>query len=135
MNNQGHVWQQQDLAKLFLEDVRGSIPLATEQIVVLLRVVGHALPKVERVLDLGCGDGILRRAVLAQYPEATGVFLDFSEHMIEAGKQKADKHRAVFVVQDLAMSNWTQSVNDHAPFDLVESGLAIHHLTDERTRR
>ena len=35
MDNQLHAWQRQDLAKLFLEDVRGGIPLAAEQIDVL----------------------------------------------------------------------------------------------------
>jgi SAM-dependent methyltransferase len=86
-------------------------------------------------LDIGCGDGILGRAVLAEHPEVNGVFLDFSEHMIEAAKQKAGNRRTVFVVQDLAANDWTQSVNDHAPFDLVLSGLAIHHLADERKRQ
>jgi tRNA (cmo5U34)-methyltransferase len=134
MNDQHHVWQQQDLAKLFLEDVRAGIPLAFEQIDVLLRVVRHAIPKLERLLDLGCGDGILGRAVLAEYPQADGVFLDFSEHMIEAAKKKVDARRAAFIVQDLRSSDWVQSVQGRAPFDLVVSGLAIHHLPDERKR-
>ena len=43
MDNECHVWQRQDLAKLFLDDVRGGIPLAAEQIDVLLRVVRHAI--------------------------------------------------------------------------------------------
>ena len=105
MDNNAHVWQRQDLAKLFLEDVRGGIPLAAEQIDVLLRVVRHAIPGVERLLDLGCGDGILGRTVMAEYPQANGVFLDFSEHMIEAAKKKADIRRATFVVQDLGVED------------------------------
>ncbi len=134
MVNQPRVWQRQDLAKLFLEDVRGGIPLAAEQIDVLLRVVLHGIPRVERLLDLGCGDGILGRTVMAEYPQAKGVFLDFSEHMIEAAKKKADIGRATFVVQDLGSKTWMQSVSDRAPFDLVLSGLAIHHLPDDRKR-
>ena len=134
MNTRGKVWQQADLAKLYVEDVRGGIPLEAEQIDVLLRVVRNALPGVERVLDLGCGDGILGRTVLGEYPRATAVFLDFSEHMIASAKQKADLARAAFVVEDLGSKSWTQSVADHAPFDLVVSGLAIHHLPDERKR-
>lgn len=133
-DQQPAVWQQESLAKLFLEDVRGGIPLAAEQIDVLLRVVHHAVPQVERVLDLGCGDGILGRTVMAEYPQANCVFLDFSEPMIEAAKQKADHRRATFVVQDLASDIWVQTVSDHAPFDLVLSGLAIHHLFDDRKR-
>jgi SAM-dependent methyltransferase len=134
MNNQCQVWQRQDLAKLFLEDVRGGIPLAAEQIDVLLRTVRHATVKVDRLLDLGCGDGILGRTVMAEYAHAAGVFVDFSEPMIEAAKKKADSQRATFIIQDLASKTWTQSVSDHAPFGLVLSGLAIHHLPDQRKR-
>jgi tRNA (cmo5U34)-methyltransferase len=134
MDNTGHAWQRQDLAQMFLEDVRGGIPLAAEQIDVLLRVVRHAIPKVERLLDLGCGDGILGRTVMAEYSQANGVFLDFSEHMVEAAKKKADSLRATFIVQDLRSKTWVQSISGHAPFDLVLSGLAIHHLSDVRKR-
>ena len=134
MDNQGHVWQRPDLAKLFLEDVRGGIPLAAEQIDVLLRIVRAAAPKIERLLDLGCGDGILGRTVMAEYPRAAGVFVDFSPSMIEAARQKADGRQAVFVIEDLATNRWTQSVADYVPFDLVVSGLAIHHLPDHRKR-
>ena len=124
----------QDLAKLFVEDVRGGIPLAAEQIDVLLRIVRRGAGKVERLLDLGCGDGILGRAVLGEYAQAQGVFLDFSAHMIEAARLKAGNQQAAFVVQDLAAKEWMQAVKAHAPFDLVLSGFAIHHLPDERKR-
>jgi cyclopropane fatty-acyl-phospholipid synthase-like methyltransferase len=134
MNDEPHVWQRPELAKLFLEDVRGAIPLAAEQIDVLLRIVRQAVPKIERLLDLGCGDGILGRAVMAEYPRAAAVFVDFSPAMIEAARQKADHGRSAFVTADLAAKDWTRSVADQQPFDLVVSGLAIHHLSDERKR-
>ncbi len=134
MDTEPHLWQRQDLAKLFLEDVRGSIPLAAEQIDVLLRIVRNVTPTVDCLLDLGCGDGILGRAVMAEYPHATGVFVDFSEHMMDAARQKVDNDRADFFVQDLAEEAWAGSIRARAPFDLVLSGLAIHHLVDERKR-
>jgi SAM-dependent methyltransferase len=133
-DDQSHVWQRPELAKLFLEGVRGGIPLAAEQIDVLLRIVRNVAPRVERLLDLGCGDGILGRTVMAEYPRAAGAFVDFSATMIEAAKQKADPQRAVFVVEDLGTKKWTRSVADRGPFDVVLSGLAIHHLPDERKR-
>jgi tRNA (cmo5U34)-methyltransferase len=135
MNEHGHAWQQADLAKLFVEDVRGGIPMAAEQLETLLRVARHATDKVERFLDLGCGDGILGRTVQAEFAQAKGLFVDFSDHMIEAARKKADGSRSSFVVQDLAASQWTKAVEDQAPFDLVISGLAIHHLPDERKRQ
>ena len=108
--------------------------MAAEQIDVLLRVVGQAAAKVDRLLDLGCGDGILGRTVLAEYASATGVFVDFSAPMIEAAKTKADPRRATFIVEDLATPAWLPAVEKRAPFDLVLSGLAIHHLPDDRKR-
>jgi tRNA (cmo5U34)-methyltransferase len=134
MANTYQAWQQQDLARLFLEDVRAGIPLAAEQIDTLMRVVRHAVSRIDRLLDVGCGDGILGRTVMAEYPAANGVFLDLSEHMIAAARQKADNRRSVFIIQDLGSKNWVQSVGCHAPFDLVLSGFAIHHLADERKR-
>ena len=53
MSNQVHVWQQQDAAQTFLDDIRGAIPLAAEQIDVILRTIRHALPTVASLLDLG----------------------------------------------------------------------------------
>lgn len=134
MESKEQAWLRPDLAKLFLEDVRGGIPLAAEQIDVLLRVVRHAPRRVNRILDLGCGDGILGQAVMAEYPAASGVFLDFAEHMIEAAKGKIDASRATFIVRDLGLKDWQQAVVALGPFDLVVSGFAIHHLPDERKR-
>jgi SAM-dependent methyltransferase len=62
------------------------------------------------------------------------VFLDFSEHVIEAAKKKADIRRATFIVQDLGSKTWVQSVSDQAAFDFILSGFAIHHLSDERKK-
>jgi ubiquinone/menaquinone biosynthesis C-methylase UbiE len=130
----GHVWQQEEVAKLFLEGVRGAIPLAASQMDAVLRIVRKTLPKIERVLDLGCGDGILGRAVLAEYPDASGVFLDFSETMIEAARRKAAEQeaRATFIVQDFGAKDWMATIE--RPFDLVLSGFAIHHQPDQRKR-
>lgn len=130
------VWQQEELAKLFLEGVRGAIPLAAVQMDVLLRIVRKVLPRIDRLLDLGCGDGILGRAVLAEYPKATGVFLDFSVPMIEAAERKAADlgTQATFVVQDFGTTDWIQTVASHAPFDLIVSGFAIHHQPEKRKR-
>lgn len=130
----GHQWLREDLKKLYLEDVRSGIPLAAEQLDVLLRIVRHTVSRVDRFLDLGCGDGILGRAVMQEYPAARGLFIDLSEDMIEAARKKADPRRADFAVRDLSLSDWRSAAVEHAPFDLAISGLAIHHLPDERKR-
>ena len=130
------VWQESKVAEAFLEGVRGGLPLAALQIELIVRLARQALPKVQRVLDLGCGDGVLGRAVLASYPEAACVFLDFSEPMLAAARTKAADlgARATFVRDDFGLKGWVESVRPFAPFDLVVSGYAIHHQPDERKR-
>ena len=131
-----HVWKSAALNKQYLEGVRGAIPFAQEQIDLLLRLTRKALPDVGRFLDLGCGDGILGRALHGEYPSAVGVYVDFSETMIAAAKQKvnAAAEKALFIVQDYGHPEWLRSVSGPGPFDLIVSGLSIHHQPDPRKR-
>ena len=50
--------------------------------------------QVERVLDLGCGDGRMLDLVLAACPGATGVALDMSPPMLEVVRARiaGDEH-------------------------------------------
>ncbi|MBE9228828.1 class I SAM-dependent methyltransferase [Phormidium sp. LEGE 05292] len=128
-------WQNAELAQTFLEGVRGGIPLASEQINLMLKIISLALPKVETFLDLGCGDGVLGRAILAKYPHAKGVFLDFSETMLAAAKSKlGNSQNAEFISQDFGIKDWVNVVKRQEGFDLIVSGFAIHHQTDERKK-
>ena len=68
MTRKDTVWQDKDLVASFLSGVRGAIPLAAEQIDIILRMIaGFRGDAVENFLDLGCGDGVLARAVLSKY--------------------------------------------------------------------
>ena len=136
MTRTDEVWKTEELSKTFLEGVRGAIPLATEQIEVMLRIIQKFRPQVSRFLDLGCGNGILGRAIHAEYPDAKGIFLDFSKSMIEAAKsQQVDKPENLeFIIQDFGVKNWVDCFADRERFDVIVSGFAIHHQPDERKR-
>ena len=129
-------WQGRDLAQKYLENIREAIPLSEEQIAVMCQVINADDHQVGTVLDLGCGDGILGAAVIADHPDARGVFVDFSEAMIEAARRRFggrwSPHR--FVIGDFATSDWVGLVADEAPYDAVVSGFSIHHQGDERKR-
>jgi tRNA (cmo5U34)-methyltransferase len=94
-------------------------------------VLVELLPEqVERVLDLGCGDGRLLGIVREARPEALGVGLDFSPPMLEAARERFAEDGAVqFLSHDLA-----QPLPELGSFDLVVSSFAIHHLEHERKR-
>lgn len=131
------VWQRPELVQTFINEVRGGVPYAADQIAVMLRVIAAGGAPVRRIVDLGCGSGVTARAILAQHPEATAVLVDFSEPMMAAARQELAGHRPapVFVVADLADPGWVVTLREHAPFDVVASSYAIHHLSDARKRR
>jgi tRNA (cmo5U34)-methyltransferase len=131
------VWKQRNLARTFIEGVRGGIPFAAEQIDAMLRLIAGSGVPVARVADLGCGSGVLSGAILARYPHARCVLVDFSPPMIEAARAAFGAHRPrpEFVLADLAKPAWTQAAAASGdPFDVVVSGYAIHHLPDARKR-
>ncbi len=88
------------------------------------------------MLDIGCGDGILGRALLERFPQAHGTFLDFSPAMVAAAGNELQPyaHRAVVMQGDFGQPGWVGLVQAYGPFDVVVSGYAIHHQTDERKR-
>ncbi len=129
-------WRREDLGKRYLEGVRSAIPLADYQLEVILAIIEKFEIQVKAFLDLGCGDGILGRAILSEYPKAKGVFLDFSDTMIETARQKTSKsnRNLFFVSQDFGKPSWVRSVSGYGDFDVIVSGLSIHHQKDKRKK-
>jgi tRNA (cmo5U34)-methyltransferase len=131
---QDDIWKSDALVQTFLQGVRGGIPYAAEQIDIMLRLIAARDEAVECFLDLGCGDGILAKAILARYPHAQGTLVDFSVPMLERAHVQLGDHGAnlQFVMADFGLPEWVEPVARRAPFDVVVSGYAIHHQPDER---
>jgi tRNA (cmo5U34)-methyltransferase len=127
-------WQQGKTVRWFLDSVRGAIPFAREQFAVMLQIVANGRQPVRRFLDLGAGDGVLSAVLLARYPAAEPVLVDFSPPMLDAAKERLAPlaKQPAFVNADLATPVWREAVAAYAPFDAVVSSFAIHHLEDER---
>lgn len=90
-----------------------------------------ALPqRVGRVLDLGTGDGRLLALVRSRYPEAQCVGVDSSQPMLTRAAERFGSDATV----ELEVHDLDQRLAVSVPFDVVVSGLAIHHLGDERKR-
>ncbi|MEW6427794.1 MAG: class I SAM-dependent methyltransferase [Thermodesulfobacteriota bacterium] len=126
-------WQTKELARTFLEGVRGAIPGADLQLAVIGNITRDWSPTAGSILDLGCGNGILGRYLMDLLPSARGVFADFSEPMLAAARENlAGRQQAFVVAADFATSRWLDAVSPFAPYDIIVSGFAIHHQPDGR---
>lgn len=128
-------WKSESLVRKYLDGIRAAIPLAAEQLDVMLRLVAAKGEPVRRIADVGCGDGVLAATLLERYPEARAILVDFSEPMLKAARRRFEGRSNCRVVEgDLGSPSWAEGVREDAPFDVIVSGYAIHHVTDERKR-
>jgi SAM-dependent methyltransferase len=97
-----------------------------------LEVLCELLPaRVERVLDLGTGDGITLGLVLSARPGATGVGLDFGAEMLRRARGR--------FAGDARVEIGAHDLDEPLPaalgrFDVVVSSFAIHHCAPSRQR-
>jgi tRNA (cmo5U34)-methyltransferase len=85
--------------------------------------------KVERVLDLGAGTGLLSSQLRVAWPGAELVLTDGAEAMLEQARELLGEQRTSYVRADLA------DELPAGPWDAIVSALAIHHLDDDGKQR
>lgn len=118
-------WNDPDHAREYLAN-RQEVAHRTEGEAVLVDALGD---RVERVLDLGAGDGRILAGVLAAHPDAGGIALDHNPAMLEAARVRfADRSDVTVVDHDLG----AELPPSLGTFDAVVSALAIHHFDEHR---
>jgi ubiquinone/menaquinone biosynthesis C-methylase UbiE len=130
----GSSWQDAEVARRFLDERRRAIPLGDEQVAILLRLARRFVPQPGRVVDLGCGDGFLARAVLSEFPAAHALLIDHSEPMLRRAHEAMRPFSGRTEIRPGELSDPLPPQLGAGPFDLILSGYAIHHLPSARKR-
>jgi tRNA (cmo5U34)-methyltransferase len=130
------VWKLPAIVNRYLS-YRAAIPMAQEQIGVMMSILKSRAQPVENFLDLGCGDGILGATVLGEYPSSRGVLVDFSVPMLEQAREQLGEYASQLTFENLdyGKSDWVSRVKTRGPFDAIVSGYSIHHQPDARKRQ
>jgi ubiquinone/menaquinone biosynthesis C-methylase UbiE len=129
------VWKLPAIVNRYLS-YRAAIPLAQEQIGVMMSILKSREQPVENFLDLGCGDGILGAAILSEYPSAHGVLADFSEPMLVQAREGLKDYASQLAFEnfDYGDKAWVNKIQAYGTFDAIVSGYSIHHQPDVRKR-
>jgi tRNA (cmo5U34)-methyltransferase len=88
----------------------------------------------KRILDLGCGDGILAQILSRQDGEAHIVLADGSAEMLASARQRLSGNQKTDYLQT-TFEEIIAGTFRPAPFDFIGSAFAIHHLeTPDKAR-
>jgi tRNA (cmo5U34)-methyltransferase len=118
-------WTEAD-SELFIDEGRYFVPERETQI----ETICAAIPPLEgpgHIVELCCGEGLLTRALLERFPEASVLALDGSQTMLDSARKTAGDLSARLETRlfDLAARDWRRL--PFAPHAVVSS-LAVHHL-------
>ena len=122
-------WGEEDSA-VYRALAEVAVPRREEQLATLLCLLPFGKDDAFRIVDLGCGEGVLEYAALSAFPNATALALDGSESMREhaMGLLKPFNERADVRHFALESDEWRGELEGA---DCVVSSLVVHHLTDD----
>ncbi len=122
-----NLWVNEEHALAYLRE-RDTLPHRVDA----LEVLCELLPaRVERILDLGTGDGVTLGLVLAARPDATGIGLDFGDEMLRRARDRFTGDTRVEIDRHDLDQPLQSALGD---FDVVVSSFAIHHCAPARQR-
>ena len=97
------------------------------QLAMVLTLLGQVQPQGLRLLDLGCGDGVVSEMVLTQLPESVVVGVDLSDPMLAAAAVRLAPYAGRYTLLRRALTDPTP-LADQPPFDAALGVQSIHHL-------
>ena len=103
--------------------MRRLIPFYDEQRHLMLAVIPFDRGASLRVLDLGCGPGLMATAILTQFPHARLTLFDLTTEMIDACRSRLDgSARITYQVGDFRTDDFGDG------YDVLLASLSLHHL-------
>lgn len=125
-------WAREEFSGNYLERADVYIPEREKMIGIMTSLFTYFFDKKRdvRVLDLGCGDGVLTEELLRKDSSVVPTLVDGSESMLQKAEERLKEHQQVCFVnasfQELLAGKFSLGT-----FDLCVSSHAIHHLEAE----
>ena len=101
---------------------------------ILADYLGQA-PVPSRVLDLGCGPGLIADRILAEIPNSSVVGVDGSESMLDLARERVSRHTGRYALLQANFDAMTPGDLAGGPFGAAIAVQAIHNCSDEGKKR
>ncbi|MDQ2809801.1 MAG: class I SAM-dependent methyltransferase [Chloroflexota bacterium] len=127
MTPQVQDWNDPAAVADWLETHAQSNPGRAGQLAMVLTLLGQVQATGLRLLDLGCGDGMVSEMVLTQLPGSVVVGLDLSAPMLAAAEARLAPYAGRYTLYQRALDDPSPLV-DQPLFDAAIGVQSIHHL-------
>ncbi|NJK35778.1 MAG: methyltransferase domain-containing protein [Oscillatoriales cyanobacterium SM2_2_1] len=133
-SNQSGAAQQdfESQARYYDELIPKLVPFYHQQTQILLDLIPFPISRPIRVLELGIGTGTLAEAVLQRFPHSRIHGIDYAANMLAWCRHRLSPYGDRLTLEPLDFAEYQATQGDE--YDLVISGLAIHHLTDDQKK-
>jgi tRNA (cmo5U34)-methyltransferase len=88
----------------------------------------------KKVLDLGCGDGIITHEIIKNFGSITATLVDASDDMLSKARERLAGFKQVSYIKSSFQEIIKGAVDIGEGFHLVVSSMAIHHLALEEKK-
>lgn len=126
-----------DINRRFYEQFAPSFSITRDRVQPGVRGLLPQLSQAGRVLDVGCGNGTLARALSGTTFAGQYLGTDLSEGLLREAESLSvgiDRARFTFQQADLTETGWEQTLPG-APYDWLVSFAVLHHLPGESLRK
>ncbi len=123
-------WAEKVFAQQYLETADIRVVERGRMLTILKSFYRHFLGDKQqcRVLDLGCGDGILINELLTIDGSISATLIDGSEDMLNKAKERLAGFKNIQLIKT-SFQELIHTAITLSDFDFIVSALAIHHLT------
>ncbi len=122
-------WQDPAHAQSWIDDRITRNPLRSEHLALVLELLAVLQPEGQRILDLGCGDGVVAALLLDRFPAAHLTGVDGSPPMLERAGERLAAYPGRWTLHQSTMQALDALDLPAGSFDAAIGVQSIHHLT------
>ncbi len=129
-------WSKAEFSRDYLDKADIYIVQRRRMIGIIKSFFGHFL-RVQcskRLLDLGCGDGIITHELLKSYGSIAPTLVDGSDDMLSKAKERLKGFKQISFIKTSFQEIILGSAHIGDGYHLIVSSMAIHHLTLEEKK-
>jgi SAM-dependent methyltransferase len=131
-------WNDPAFARAWAEHNTEDNPERRQALDLLLRIIADYLAAASvtrRVLDLGCGHGVIAERVLREIADVTLAGVDGSAPMLELTRERLAPYAGRFALSQADFETMTPADLPGGPFGVTFAVQSIHNSSDEGKRR